>query len=84
MVYSEVGVTKLEISQQILEELERANNKYEPRFHSLNEALGTVYGEFCELRNDIVGHDPVHKIRTEAIQVAAMCIKLIQFLDGKK
>ena len=76
-------MTKLEISQQILEELERANTKYEPRFHSINEALGTVYAEFCEMRNDIVGHEPVHKIRSEAVQVAAMCIKLIQFLDGK-
>ena len=77
-------MTKLEISQQILEELERANSKYEPRFNSINEALGTVYAEFCEMRNDIVGHEPVHKIRSEAVQVAAMCIKLIQFLDVKK
>ena len=76
-------MTKLEISQQILEELERANSKYESRFHSMNEALGTVYAEFCEMRNDIVGHEPVHKIRSEAVQVAAMCVKLIQFLDGK-
>ena len=74
-------MTKLEISQQILVELERANAKYQPRFNSMNEGLGTLYAEFCELRNDIVGHEPVHKVRAEAVQVAAMCIKLIQYLD---
>lgn len=69
------------IYADISAELDRAGAKYEPRFHSLNEALGTIYGEFCELRQEIVGHGPHYRVRDEAIQVAAMAVKLVQYLD---
>lgn len=71
------------IFKDIDEELIRANEKYDPNFRSLNEALGTLYAEFCELRNDIIGHEPPHKVRLEAIQVAAMAIKTVQYLDKR-
>lgn len=76
-------MSKIEIAQQVLDELERANSKYNPQFTSLNEALGTIYGEFCEMRNDIISHQAPEKIREECIQVAAMCIKAAQYLDKK-
>ena len=69
------------IYAEIQTELERAGAKYEERFHSLNEALGTIYGEFCELRQEIVGHGPHYRVREEAVQVAAMAVKLVQYLD---
>lgn len=76
-------MSKIEIAQQVLDELERANSKYNPQFNSLNEALGTIYGEFCEMRNDIISHQPPDKIREECIQVAAMCVKFAQYLDKR-
>lgn len=71
----------LVLAAEIFKELDRANVKYDTRFHSLNEALGTLYAEFSELRQEIVSHGPSGRIRAEAVQVAAMAIKLIQFVD---
>jgi hypothetical protein len=62
-------------------ELESANKMYAPRFNSLNEALGTIRAEYCELESEIVIHGRPERIRAEAIQVAAMCCKLAQYLE---
>lgn len=64
-------------------ELSRANTKYAPTFNSLNEALGTITAEYTELSAEIIAHSPSERIREEAIQVAAMAVKLVQYLDSK-
>ena len=74
-------ISNLALAAEIFAELDRANSKYASRFNSLNEALGTLYAEFSELRQEIVAHGPTGSIRAEAVQVVAMCIKLIQYLD---
>lgn len=65
-------------------ELNRANQKYQSRFNSLNEALGTIRAEYCELESEIVQHAAPERVREEAVQVAAMCVKLIQYLDREE
>ena len=64
-------------------ELKRAAEKYEPEFVDIMQALGVIYAEFCELRAEIIKHSPPERVREEAIQVAAMAQKLVQYLDGK-
>lgn len=67
--------------KDIKRELIRGARKYGSVFNSPNEALGTIYSEFTELKNAIVAHEPPARIREEAVQVAAMAIKLVQYLD---
>ena len=64
-------------------ELKRAAEKYEPEFSDIMQALGVIYAEFCELRDEIIKHSPPKRVREEAVQVAAMTTKLVQYLDGK-
>jgi hypothetical protein len=72
------------IFQDIDAELLRANTKYASEFNSMNEALGTLYAEFTELKTAIVAHSSPERIREEAIQVAAMAVKLAQYLDREQ
>lgn len=64
-------------------ELLRAAEKYETRFRSLNEALGTIRAEYRELEDTIVQHQGRDRIQEEAVQVAAMAIKLVRYIDEK-
>ena len=64
-------------------ELKRAAEKYEPEFSDIMQALGVICAEFCELRDEIIKHSPPERVREEAVQVAAMATKLVQYLDGK-
>ena len=68
---------------EIEAELQRAAEKYEPEFADIMQALGVLYAEFCELRDEIIQHSPPERVREEAIQVAAMAQKLVRYLDGK-
>lgn len=72
-----------QILSNVLQELEQSKAKYYPRFHSLNEALGTIRAEYRELEDEIVKHAAPERIKAEALQVAAMCVKLIQYLETK-
>ena len=69
------------IFNDICAELARAGAKYAPEFASMNEALGTIRAEYRELEDALVQHQGGARIREEAVQVAAMAIKLVQYLD---
>ena len=71
------------VFNDIRNELARAGQKYAPEFASMNEALGTIRAEYCELEDTIVLHRDPARIREEAIQVAAMAIKLVRYIDEK-
>jgi len=68
-------------AEEIDAELARAGNKYAMEFNSLNEALGTIRAEYRELEDDIIRHATPERIKAEALQVAAMCVKLVQYLE---
>lgn len=72
------------VFNDIKDELDRAGAKYAPTFNSLNEALGTIRAEYRELEDTIVQHQSPENIREEAIQVAAMAVKLIEFLEREQ
>lgn len=65
----------------IKDEYERANRKFPP-FHSPHEGLAVIEEEFEELRQEVFkrSHEP-SLMRKEAIQVAAMCCKLLDLLE---
>ena len=71
------------IFDDIREEMTHAAEKYAPEFASMNEALGTIRAEYRELEDTIVQHQGGARIREEAIQVAAMAIKLVRYIDDK-
>ena len=58
------------VFNDIRNEMARAGQKYAPEFASMNEALGTIRAEYCELEDAIVQHQGGARVREEAIQVA--------------
>jgi hypothetical protein len=75
--------TREQIIEMVVNELNRANTKY-PTFNSTWEAFGVIYEEFDELkdeireqkRGDYIGTPMI----TETVQLAAMCLKLLESL----
>lgn len=51
------------------------------RAKSVHDAMGLLQEEMYELW-EAVRTDEKEPIRKEAIQVAAMCVKLLEYLDG--
>lgn len=60
----------------IAAELDKASDKFHD-FHSFHEGLGVIAEEYHELI-DAIRSNNVSDIRKEAIQVAAMCARLIR------
>jgi len=83
-----------QVANEIKEELERLPKKYaNSTFNSHHEGLAAIQEEFEELKDEVFTHDlnqayhieytdSTHRrrMRTEAIQVAAMCVRFIQEL----
>ena len=67
------------IAEEVKHEIDRAEEKYGP-FHSLHEGLAVLREEYQELEQEIFwGHQKsgnTDGVRREAIQVAAMAIKI--------
>ena len=63
----------------VLTELAYANKKFPP-FNSKNEAAGVIREEYLESEHELF-HGTDSKARAELIQLAAMAIKAIQFID---
>ena len=73
-------MTKLElVFNEIKEEIEFSNKKFQTKFNSNQEWLGTLREEYKEFEEEIFKSKEVWKgnerIKKEAIQVAAMAIK---------
>lgn len=67
---------------EVVSELERANGIH-GNFKSTHDGWAILYEEVTELWDEVRANDPV-KQRFEAVQVAAMGLKFINFLDGRK
>jgi hypothetical protein len=63
----------------VAKELERANSKF-PQFNSEHEGIAVIREEYLELEAEIF-HGTVLSTRDEAVQLAAMACKLLQFLS---
>ena len=72
----------MDILDEVQAELDRANSIHPATFNSSNEAAGVIREEYMELEAELFHGDPA-RAREEAIQLAAMCVKAIQYLDRK-
>ena len=72
----------LDIFDEVFVELDRANSLHPVMFNSSNEAAGVVREEYLELEAELF-HGSPDRAREEAIQLAAMAIKTVQYLDKK-
>jgi hypothetical protein len=69
-----------DILQDVSETFDRSNTKHGP-FVSVHDGLGVLREEYLELEKEVFwGHDK-SKIRAEAIDVAAMAVKLVDSLS---
>ena len=69
---------------KIKSELIRAK-KIHPGFRSYHEGYGVIKEEFDEMWDEIKKRDVFHKrVREECIQLAAMCLKLLEFSDNEE
>jgi hypothetical protein len=75
-------VMMLDILVEIKTELNRANSIHPATFNSSNEAAGVIREEYLEAETELFHGDP-ERARTELIQLAAMCVKAVQYLDRK-
>lgn len=64
------------ILEEIAEELDSATLKFHD-FHSFHEGYGVIHEEMAELLDAIRDNDS-DQIRAEALQVAAMCVRLVR------
>lgn len=72
----------MDILDEVFVELNRANSLHAATFNSSNEAAGVIREEYLELEHELFHGDPV-RAREEAIQLAAMAVKAVQYLDKK-
>ena len=72
----------MDILDEVCVELKRANSIHPATFNSSNEAAGVIREEYLELERELVHGNP-ERAREEAIQLAAMAVKAVQYLDGK-
>jgi hypothetical protein len=66
---------------QVLDTLEWGNKKHGNEFASAHEAIAVLREEYLELEHEVF-HGDRNRIREEALQVAAVAIKLIMHVDG--
>lgn len=69
------------IAMQVLDTLEWGNKKHGDEFASAHEAIAVLREEYLELEHEVF-HGDRNRIRDEALQVAAVAIKLIMHVDG--
>lgn len=69
------------ILEEIEAELKRAAAIH-GGFNSSNEAAGVIREEYLELEAELF-HGSPDRARAEAIQLAAMAVKAVQYLDKK-
>lgn len=72
----------LDIFDEVFVELNRANSIHPATFNSSNEAAGVIREEYLEAETELFHGDP-ERAREELIQLAAMCVKAVQYLDRK-
>ena len=72
----------MDILDEVQAELDRANSLHAATFNSSNEAAGVIREEYLELEHELFHGDP-ERAREEAIQLAAMAVKAIMYLDKK-
>ena len=69
------------IAMQVLDTLEWGNKKHGDEFASTHEAIAVLREEYLELEHEVF-HGDRTRIREEALQVAAVAIKLVMHVDG--
>ena len=62
---------------KLVDKYERATAKF-GSFHTIHEAIGVIREEYLELEDAIFKNKPKARVEEEAIQVAAMCIRLLE------
>lgn len=72
------------IASEVLRELERATEKHPTPIRSRHEGYGVLAEEFEEMWDEIKADAPDERVRAEALQVAAMAIRMIYDLNLKK
>lgn len=70
------------IAMQVLDTLEWGNKKHGDEFASAHEAIAVLREEYLELEQEVFHGTDRRRIREEALQVAAVAIKLIMHVDG--
>lgn len=74
-----------EIFNRVRNELERSQEEYQHKFNSPEEAYGIIRREYLELEEEFQKHkkgEPQSSMFEEAMQVAAMCVKLLYSFWG--
>lgn len=77
----------LTILSHVVKEVRRSQKEYKHRFHSPEEAYGILRREYLELEAEMQIYkkgEPRANMAVEAIQLAAMCIKLVYSFWGYK
>lgn len=69
------------VAMQVLDTLEWGNKKHGSEFASTHEAIAVLREEYLELEQEVF-HGDRTRIREEALQVAAVAIKLVMHVDG--
>lgn len=67
---------------QVLDTLEWGNKKHGSEFASAHEAIAVLREEYLELEQEVFHGTDRRRIREEALQVAAVAIKLVMHVDG--
>lgn len=75
----DVSETTLALLREVANELASATEKF-GTFHSAHEGYGVLAEEFAELLDAIRANDNA-QIRAEAVQIAAMALQLMHFVD---
>lgn len=76
----------MNVNEQIFKELDYALGKY-PKHPSLEHSFAVIMEEFEELKAEVFssrGTRDLEKVRKEAIQVAAMAVRLIFEMDVRR
>lgn len=72
---------KLEASlNEVMNEVERAKELFPGNFHNQHEAIAVIREEYIELEQEIFKNQKVYDLlaqKKEAIQLAAMCMRLV-------
>lgn len=71
----------IDVILQVLDTLEWGNKKHGSEFASTHEAIAVLREEYLELEQEVF-HGDRTRIREEALQVAAVAIKLVMHVDG--
>jgi hypothetical protein len=69
------------IAWQVLDTLEWGNEKHGDDFASAHEGIAVLREEYLELEHEVFHGTDAKRLREEALQVAAVAVKMVMHID---